>query len=54
MQALAVIKDLDVFKGSGLDVGMGFVTNAMHPLVLEAVELTLGRRVIPTVSLSTH
>ena len=54
MQALTVIKDLDVFKGNSLDVDMGFITNAMHSLVLEAVEPTLGRRVTPAVVLTTH
>ena len=45
MQSLAVVKDLDVFEGSRLDLGMSRVANAMHALVLEAVEPTFCRRV---------
>ena len=54
MLPLPVVEDLDVFKGCSFDLGMRCVANAMYPLVLEAVEPTLGRRVIPAVSLSTH
>ena len=41
MQPFPVVKDLDVFKGGGFDLAVRGVTNAMHPLVLEAVEPTL-------------
>ena len=54
MLSLPVVKDLDVFKAGGPHLGMGSVTKAMDPLVLEAVEPTLGRRVIPAVSFATH
>lgn len=53
MLAFPVVEDLDVLEAGGLHVGMG-IAHPMHPLVFEAVEPTLRRRVIPAVSLSTH
>ncbi len=38
MLPLPVVENLDVLKADGFHVGVGFVANAMHPLVLEAVE----------------
>jgi hypothetical protein len=54
MLPFSVVKDLDVFKGGRLDFGMSRVANTMHPLVLEAVEPALRRRVIPAVPLPAH
>lgn len=54
MLPLAVVEDLDVLEAGGLHVSMSGIANAMHPLVLEAVEPALRRRVIPAVSLSAH
>ena len=45
MLPFPVVKDLDVFKGDRFDLSVRSVANAMHPLVLEAVEPTLGWRV---------
>ena len=54
MLPFSVVKRFDVFKGGRLDLGVCGVANAMHSLVLEAVEPTLRRRVIPAVPLSAH
>ena len=54
MLPLAVIEDLDVLEAGGLHFSMRGITNAMHPLVLEAVEPTLRRRVIPAVPFPAH
>ena len=51
MLPLSVVEDLDVLEAGGLHVSMSGIANAMHPLVLEAVEPALRRRVIPAVSL---
>ena len=50
----SVVENLDVFKGSGLDLGVRRVANTMHPLVLEAVEPAFRRRVIPAVAFPAH
>ena len=50
----SVVKDLDVFKADGLHVGVSGKANSMHPLVLEAVEPTFRRRIIPAVSFPAH
>ena len=54
MLALPVVEDLDVFKACGLHVGVGRLANSMYPLVLEAVEPALRRRVTPAVPFSAH
>jgi hypothetical protein len=54
MQPLPVVKHLDVLEGRGRHVLARREAPAMHPLVLEAVEPTLGRRIVPTVSLAAH
>jgi hypothetical protein len=54
MLPFSVVENLDVFKGSRLDLGVRGVANAMHPLVPEAVEPALRRRVIPAVPFPTH
>jgi hypothetical protein len=48
------VENLDVLKAGGLHVGVGGVADAMHPLVLEAVEPALRRCVIPAVSFPAH
>lgn len=45
MLPFPIVKNLDVFKGCGLDLGVRGVANTMDSLVLEAVEPTLRRRV---------
>ena len=52
--ALAVVERLDVIEGVGNGFYPAFVADAMHPLIIEAVEEALGRRVIPTVLLAAH
>ena len=54
MLPLPVVEDLNVLEAGGLHVGMSGVANPMHPLVFEAVELTLRWRVIPAVPLPAH
>ena len=54
MLPLPVVEDLDVFEAGGLHVGMSGIANAMHPLVFEAVEPALRRRVIPAVPFPAH
>ena len=54
MLPLAVVEHLDVLEAGGLHVGMGGIPNAMHPLVLEAVEPALGRGIVPAVALPAH
>jgi hypothetical protein len=49
MLPLSVVENLDVFKGGSLDLSVRSIPNAMHPLVLEAVEPALRRRVVPAV-----
>jgi hypothetical protein len=50
MLPFPVVEDLDVLKAGSLHLGMRGIANAMHPLVLEAVEPALRRRVIPAIS----
>ena len=38
-----VVKHFNVLEAGGLHVGVGGVANAMHPLVLEAVEPAFSR-----------
>jgi len=45
MLPLAVVEDLDVLEAGGLHVSMSGIANAMHTLVLEAVEPALRRRI---------
>ncbi len=52
--ATPVVERLDVLEQVGLRVGAGRVRRAVHPLVFEAVEEALGRRVVPAVALATH
>ena len=54
MLPFPVIEHLDVLKAGGLHLGMGGITNAMHPFVLEAVEPALGGRVVPAISFAAH
>ena len=54
MLPLPVVEDLDVLEAGGLHVGMSGIANPMHPLVLEAVEPALRRRVIPAVPFPAH
>ncbi len=54
MRAFPVVKNLDVFQGGCLDLGGRRGANALHLLVLEAVEPALHRRVVPAVALAAH
>jgi len=54
MLPLPVVEHLDVRETGGLHVGMGGVLDAMHPLVLEAVEPAFRRCVVPAVDLPAH
>jgi hypothetical protein len=54
MLPFSVVKDLNVFKGGRFDRGVCGVAKAMDPLVFEAVEPTLRRRVIPAVPFPAH
>lgn len=54
MPAPAVVERLDVIEGVGNGLGSRLVAGAMHSLILEAVEETLGRRIVPAVSLAAH
>jgi hypothetical protein len=54
MLPFSVVESFDVFKGSRLDLGVCSEANAMHPLILEAVEPALRWRVISAVSLPAH
>ena len=54
MQPLPVVENLNVFESHRLDVDVSGIANAMHPLVLEAVEPDLRRCIVPAVSLATH
>ena len=49
-----VAENLDVFEGGSLDLGVSGIVKPMHPLVLEAVEAALCRRVIPSVAFPAH
>ena len=52
--ATPVVEHLDVLEQVGLSVGSRRVDRAVHPLVLQAVEAALGRRVVPAIALATH
>ena len=54
MLPFLVVENLDVFEDGCLDLILRRVANTVNPLVLEAVELALRRRVIPTVSFQAH
>ena len=54
MPAPAVVERLDVIEGVSNRCPSGFVAGAMHPLILQAVEEALGRRVVPAVALVVH
>ena len=54
MQALAVVEHLDVLEGRGLHRSRVAEALPVDPLILEAVEPALGRRVIPAVPLAAH
>ena len=45
MLPLPVVEDLDVHEAGSLHVGMSGIADPMHPLVFEAVEPALRRRV---------
>ena len=45
MLPFPVVEDFDVLEAGGFHVGMSGVANPMHPLIFEAVEPTLRRRV---------
>lgn len=54
MEAPAVVERLDVVEQVGLRFGPHGVAGAMHPLILQAVEEALARRVVPAISLAAH
>lgn len=54
MQPFSVIENIDVFKGGGLNLGLGCVEKAMHSLVLGAVEPALRWRIVPAISFVAH
>lgn len=54
VQPFPVVKHLDVFERRRLHVLARGKADAMHPLVLEAVEPALGRGVVPAVTLAAH
>lgn len=54
MQPTPVVKHLDVLEGRGRHLFMRAPAPAMHLLVLEAVEPTLGRRIVPAVTTARH
>ena len=54
MRPFSVVKDLNVFKGRSIDRSVCSVAKAMDPLVFEAVEPALRRRVIPAVPFPAH
>ena len=54
MLPFSVVENLDRFKGGRLDLGMSRVANTVNPLVLEAVEPTFRRRVVPAVPFAAH
>ena len=45
MLPFPVVEHLDVLKAGGLHFGMGSITNAMNPFVLEAIEPAFSWRV---------
>jgi len=50
MSTSVVVEQLDIVEQIGLRFGPRTVAGAMHPLILQAVEETLGRRVVPAVT----
>lgn len=54
MLSLPVIEHLDVLEARRLYVVMRGTADAMHSLILEAVEPALCRRVIPAAPLAIH
>ena len=53
MLSFPVVEKLDVLKSGSLDVGVSGVANAMHPLILEAVEPALRWRIDAPMSSTT-
>lgn len=47
MRESTEVPSVFLLKAGGLHIGVGGVANAMHPLILEAVEPALRRRVVP-------
>ena len=45
MLPFPIVKDFDVLEAGSFHFGMRYVANAMHPLVLEAVEPAFRRRI---------
>jgi len=54
MLLLPVVEDFDVFEADDLHVGVRRIANAMHPLVLEAVEPAFRRSIVPAISFAAH
>ena len=52
--ASPVVEDRDVVEQVAFGVATGLVDGAMNPLVLQAVEEALARRVIPAIPLAAH
>ena len=50
MLPFPVVEHLNVLKAGGLHFGMGGITNAMNPFVLEAIEPAFSGRVVPAIS----
>ncbi len=49
-----IVKHLDVIERIGNGLAARCVTSAMRPLVLQAVEEALGRRIVPAVTFPAH
>ena len=54
MATSEIVERLDVVKDVGNGFGPRAVAGAMHPLILQAVEEALARRVVPAVTLVAH
>ncbi len=54
MLSLPVVERLDVVEQIRLRLGPRTVVGAMHPLILQAVEEALARRVVTAVPLAAH
>jgi len=54
MTASAVVERLNVVEQVGHRCGPRTVAGAMHPLILQAVEEALRRRVVPAIPLAAH
>jgi hypothetical protein len=54
MLRFAVVEHLDVLKSGCLDLGVSGIANAVHPLVLEAVEPGLRWRIVPAAAFPAH